>query len=79
MERRATDLLALWQRAEPHTDWDIVILPYETALMELDKDWWSEGMEWNKKSARNITVARLFKRHILNNEEVEILHVACHL
>lgn len=69
MARRAVDWLALRQRGEPHSDGDIVILRYETALMELDKDWWSERMEWNKKSAQIITAARLFKRRILHNEK----------
>lgn len=79
MEGRAADWLALRRRGEPHSDWDIVILRYETALMEPDKDWWSEGMGRNKKSAGNITAARLFKRHILRDEKVESLTVACHI
>ena len=80
MERRAADWLALRQSGrEPHIDWDIVILRYETALMEPDKDWWSEGMGRNKKSTWNITAARLFKWHILHDEKVELLSVACHI
>ena len=79
MKRRAVDWLALRQRGEPHSNWDIVILRYETALMELDKDWWSEGIEWNKESAWNITAARLFKWHILHNEKAELLSSVCHI
>lgn len=79
MEPHAADLLAVWQHSEAHSAWDIVILGYETALMESDKDWWSEGIEWNKKSTWNIAAARLFKWHILHNEKVELLIVTCHI
>lgn len=47
--------------------------------MEPDKDWWSEGIEQNEESAWSITATLLFKWHILHNEKVSLLSVACHI